>query len=601
MLQRILLPAIFLFLAYGFWLSPNFKRVAAGVAIFLFGMLWLERGFKAFTGGTLERILAHTTDRLWKSLGFGAISATVMQSSSLVSLITISFLSAGLISLASGIGIVFGANLGTTTGAWLVAGFGLKIKLSAYAMPMLVFGIILVFQRSHSMRALGYVLAGLGLLFLGTHHMKEGFEAFRDSIDLSAFTVPGVAGVAVFVVIGALATAVTQSSHATLILILTALASEQVSYHDALALAIGTNIGTTVTALLGSLSSNVDGRRLAAAHLLFNVATAVLAVAFLRQLIVAVSWLSHPLGISPDDFTLQLAAFHSLFNLIGILVMLPAIPGLVRLLEWLFPSPLLSYKQPKYLNRASVDHPDAAIEAVRKETLRLYSHALTMIVSGLGLRKSEVLSTCDLEAALESSSRLIQPDIDGSYESNTKALYGAIVEFISLQRDGLSGDQIEEIHALRTAGQDVVESVKGVKHLQKNLCTHIASPDATLRSAYDGIRLRVARVLRELDRVRAAEDPTATLVTLDRVRVTLAEDDILANGMLDRLIRGGHIDAALATSLINDNSYAHDVCTSLIKMGQTLFGAHDVTRSSAERSVMLDDTEIREVAEARSD
>jgi len=160
MIRKIFLPTILIVLAYGFWISPDFKEISSGVAIFLFGMLFLEEGFKAFTGGLLERILAKTTDKLWKSLSFGVISTTFMQSSSLVSVITISFLSAGLISLAAGIGIVFGANLGTTTGAWLIAGFGLKVKISAYAMPMLVFGIILVFQKSIHLKGIGYILAG---------------------------------------------------------------------------------------------------------------------------------------------------------------------------------------------------------------------------------------------------------------------------------------------------------------------------------------------------------------------------------------------------------------------------------------------------------
>ena len=148
MIGKIFLPSILLVLAYGFWISPDFKEISAGVAIFLFGMLSLEEGFKAFTGGVLENLLRRTTDKLWKSLSFGVISTSIMQSSSLVSVITISFLSAGLISLAAGIGIIFGANLGTTTGAWLVAGFGLKVKISAYAMPMIIFGVILVFQKS---------------------------------------------------------------------------------------------------------------------------------------------------------------------------------------------------------------------------------------------------------------------------------------------------------------------------------------------------------------------------------------------------------------------------------------------------------------------
>ncbi|MDD3817186.1 MAG: Na/Pi symporter, partial [Thiovulaceae bacterium] len=155
MLHYLVLPVILSLLAYGFWISPNFKEIASGVAIFLFGMLFLEEGFKKFSGGVLEIVLQKSTDKLYKSLFFGVIATTIMQSSSLVSVLTISFLGAGLIGLAQGIGIIFGANLGTTTGAWLVAGFGLKVDIAAYAMPMLVFGIVLIFQKSRNLNGVG--------------------------------------------------------------------------------------------------------------------------------------------------------------------------------------------------------------------------------------------------------------------------------------------------------------------------------------------------------------------------------------------------------------------------------------------------------------
>jgi phosphate:Na+ symporter len=303
MLRKILLPSIFLILSYGFWVSPDFKVIAAGVAIFLFGMLSLEEGFKAFTGGILERILQRTTNRLWKSLSFGILTTTLMQSSSLVSVITISFLSAGLIGLASGIGIIFGANLGTTTGAWLVAGFGLKVKISAYAMPMLVFGVILVFQKSRTWKGVGYILAGLGFLFLGIHYMKEGFEAFKNAIDLAAYAMPGLKGLLLYTLLGIAATVIMQSSHATLVLIITALAAQQITYENALALAIGANVGTTITAILGAMSSNVQGRRLAGAHLVFNLVTGIVAIVFIQQFLYAVNITSDWLGIDKYDYT----------------------------------------------------------------------------------------------------------------------------------------------------------------------------------------------------------------------------------------------------------------------------------------------------------
>ncbi|MGD8956371.1 MAG: Na/Pi symporter, partial [Chromatiaceae bacterium] len=387
MLRKAILPTILLVLAYGFWISPDFKEISAGVAIFLFGMLALEEGFKAFTGGLLERLLRKTTSGLWKSLTFGIVSTTLMQSSSLVSVITISFLSAGLIGLAAGIGIIFGANLGTTTGAWLIAGFGLKVKISAYAMPMLVFGIILVFQKSRSLKGVGYILTGLGFLFLGIHHMKEGFEAFRDTIDLTAFAVSGYAGLFLFTLLGMAATVIMQSSHATLVIIITALAAGQVTYENALALAIGANIGTTITAILGSMSSNVQGKRLAAAHLIFNSVTAIIAIAFIHQIGQGVNAISAWVGIAPDDYTLKLAVFHTVFNTIGIVAMVPFIQYLVNFLERTMPEKAVPAAVPKYLNDANIELPDTAIEAVRKETVRLYENAFAIIAHGLSLHR----------------------------------------------------------------------------------------------------------------------------------------------------------------------------------------------------------------------
>ncbi len=367
MIRRIVLPVIFIILAAGFWFSPNFKEIAAGVAIFLFGMIFLEDGFRTFTGGILEKLLARTTNKLWKSISFGVVTTTIMQSSSLVSVITISFLSAGLIGLAAGIGIIFGANLGTTTGAWLIAGFGLKVKISAYAMPMLVFGIVLVFQKSKNLRGMGYVLAGLGLLFLGIHYMKEGFEAFREAIDLSQYAVAGYPGLFLFALIGLIATVIMQSSHATLVLIITALSVGQITYDNALALAIGANIGTTITAIIGAMSANYQGKRLAAAHLIFNLTTGLIAIIFIWQIIAAVEWISAHVGISKTDYTLKLAVFHTLFNSIGVIVMSPLVGHLVKFLEKALPAPKTTIVEPHFLNESVIDFPETLLEAVHNE------------------------------------------------------------------------------------------------------------------------------------------------------------------------------------------------------------------------------------------
>ncbi len=597
MLRKILLPTIFMVLGYGFWISPDFKVIAAGVAIFLFGMLSLEEGFKAFTGGLLERILQRTTDRLWKSLSFGILTTTLMQSSSLVSVITISFLSAGLIELASGIGIIFGANLGTTTGAWLVAGLGLKVKISAYAMPMLVFGVILIFQKSRSWKGVGYILAGLGFLFLGIHYMKEGFEAFKDAIDLAAYAMPGLKGLLVYSLLGIAATVVMQSSHATLVLIITALAAQQITYENALALAIGANVGTTITAILGAMSSNVQGRRLAGAHLVFNLVTGIVAILFIQQFLFAVNASSDWLGIADDDYTLKLALFHTLFNLVGVCLMLPLTGRLVQGLERLLRGRERLVDEPRFLNEAAMELPESAMQAIRNEMGHLLDNAFDVISSALSLRPDSVRSDSDLRALVERSPQVAKIDIDALYEQRIKSLYSAITAYISQVQASASEHYGEELYQLRMASLNIVEAVKDIKHLQKNLVRYTQSANGSIREQYNRLRLQLAAVLRELTTIESEVPAGVSPLSLDAVKLAIEEDDIIANGVLDRLIRENAITAEMATSLMNDSAYAYDVADNLIQMGRILFVPPGYAALDVESELILNEEEMSELLE----
>jgi phosphate:Na+ symporter len=604
LLRKILLPTIFSVLAYGFWISPDFKTIAAGLALFMFGMLSLELGFKAFTGGTLELMLRRSTDRQWKSITLGVVSTTIMQSSSLVSLITISFLSAGLIKLAAGIGVIFGANLGTTTGAWLVAGFGLKVKISAYAMPLLAFGVLLIFQNSRNLKGMGHGLAGLGLLFLGIHYMKEGFDAFSQTIDLSAYAVGGYAGLFLFTAIGAAATVVLQSSHATLVLIITALASGQITYDNAIALAIGANAGTTITAMLGALSANIEGKRLAVAHLLFNLTTGLLAIGLISQFIIAVDWVSMHVGIRDDDYTLKLAVFHTLFNLLGLLVMTPFIGRLVTLLEKHIHPPRADLASPRYISSASLEVPSAAVEAIRKELLHLYDQAFRLLAHGLSLHRGTIKSEQDLMEAASATRRVKDLDVDQYYERYIKGLHGTIIEFIiRLQSGAIGKEEAQQLAELRQASVNIVEAVKALKHLHKNLSRYLLTATPAVRQQYDGIRVQIATVMRELDIIR--EQDSDAILALDEVVMELKQFDHKLNASLDTLIRGGKLSHAQATSLMNDLGYARHLSDNLVAMGKTLFGTRRQSLKDAQQQMSLGDSELDDlmhrVALARGD
>lgn len=579
MLKKILLPTILLVLAYGFWISPDFKEIAAGVAIFLFGMLSLEEGFRAFSGGMLEKILQKSTDKLYKSIGFGVIATTVMQSSSLVSVLTISFLGAGLIGLAQGIGIVFGANIGTTTGAWLVAGLGLKVKISAYAMPMLVFGVILIFQKAKSLKGIGYILAGLGFLFLGIHYMKDGFEAFKSTIDLAAYGGVGLKYLFIFTGIGVFATVVMQSSHATLVLIITALSVGQISYENALALAIGANVGTTITAIIGAMSSNIVGKQLAGAHLIFNVVTGLIAIIFMHQIMYSVDFISANVGIADDDYTLKLAVFHTIFNVIGVVVMVPFINKLVIFLESTLKdsgkkSGLDSgVDSAKYLNDSVLELPATSMAALIRETKHLYENSFEIIAHALNVKRINIVSSMPFDEVIKNVYSKTPIDIDLFYNNKIKGIYGQIIDFSTRAQSQMSPEDIEKLYKLKLANRDLVEAVKDTKHLQKNLVKYATNPNKYIAEQYNKIRKNLVALLREINIVATTTEEDVVLLLLSKAKVHTQKYDIIANGTLDNLIRKGLITNEMATSLMNDSAYAHDISKNLIAMAEITFSS----------------------------
>ncbi|QIE43148.1 Na/Pi cotransporter family protein [Meridianimarinicoccus aquatilis] len=594
-MTRYFLPAVIGTLLLAFWISPDAQEIAAGVAIFLFGMLMLEDGFKLFGGGALERMLKRATASTPRAISFGVLSTTVLQSSSLVSVITISFLSAGLISLIGGVGIIFGANIGTTTGAWLVAGFGLKIDIAAYAMPMIALSIVLVFQKSKPLRGIGYALAGLGFLFLGIHYMKEGFEAFKDQIDLTRFAMTGLLGLFVYCLIGTAATVIMQSSHATMVLILTALAVGQISYENALALAIGANIGTTITAVIAALGANFQGKRLAVAHLIFNAVTALVALIFIAPLREAVDWISDLVRIAPDEYAMKLAVFHTIFNVLGVALMLPLLNRLITFLERRIVEPVPDVSRPRYLNEAVDDFPQTLEIALRKEVMHLYENAVELILHGLNLHRDGVFATDNVAELVRKSRTPFQLDLDEGYERRVKTLYAGIVEFSTRVDDKQVDHGItERVYALRDVASDIVHAVKSVKHLRKNVLRYTVRPHGATTELYDELRTEIARIAVEIRKLGLSEPENRSALWLDQERVQIEEDARMTSHRVDFLIRKGSLNAIEATSFINDSGYAYGAMRDLIEAARSYYIERESAMAEVERLLSLDEEELGE-------
>ncbi|WP_050931837.1 Na/Pi cotransporter family protein [Aestuariivita boseongensis] len=597
-MTRIYLPVAIATLILAFWFSPDVQEIAAGVAIFLFGMLMLEDSFKLFSGGAIERLLERATGSVSSAISLGFISTTILQSSSLVSVIAISFLSAGLISLIGGVGIIFGANIGTTTGAWLVAGLGLKVNIAAYAMPMIALSIILVFQKSKALRGTGFALAGIGFLFLGIHHMKEGFDAFKDQIDLTRFALPGLMGLMVYSLIGTAATVIMQSSHATMVLILTALAAGQISYENGLALAIGANIGTTITAIIGSFGANYQGKRLALAHLIFNLLTASVALVLIVPLRELVEWVSAGLSIAPGDYAMKLAVFHTIFNALGVLLMLPLLNRLIAFLETRIPEPVPDVSRPHFLNEAVDEFPQTLEIALRKEVFHLYENAAQLILHGLNLHREKIFATKDIADTVRRSRSPVELDIDEGYETRIKTLYSAIVEFTTRAGNKrLPPDIAESVYALRDVASGVVQAVKSVKHLRKNILRYTTRDQGAVTALYDGLRTEIARITVEIRKLGMAAPEDRSALWLDQERAQIEEAARSTTQRVDALIRSGELSATAATSFLNDSAYAYSAMRGLIEAARSYYVERDSAMAEVEKLLALDEEELAEPQE----
>jgi phosphate:Na+ symporter len=571
MLKKYYYYFFLLTLAVIVFYSSDFKVIITGIAIFLVGMIFMEEGFKLFSGGVLERALHVSTDTVPKAVATGIIATSIVQSSSLISIIIISFLSAELITLSGAVGVIFGSNIGSTTTAWLISSLGLEIDIATYAMPMIIFGAVFVFSDTKSYQGVGKILLGLGFVFLGIDYMKEGFEVLQGKFDLSKYALEGYLGVLVYISFGLVATVIMQSSAATMALIITALATNQIIFINAIELAIGANVGTTVTAILGAISSNSNGKRVALAHFIFNITAAVVAVIFLYQFMDFTTFLASKIGIADHDYGMKLALFHTVFNTVGVLIISPFTKKFVKFLETLFIEVNIYALKPLYLDNVVINVPDAAIESIKKETVHLYDSAIEAISHSMFLHRHAFIKNPDLASAVKNSDMSIDEDINKFYADKVKSLYGEIIHYATLSQENMSEENQNRVYDLKLASREIVEAMKNMRDLQRNIFYYSKSKNSYIKEEYNNIRIYIAKTIDTLEKLKEHVDDLDVITSIELLKEGIKGLDSIKNSRIDTLIRENKIDSKMATSLINDSAFAYDVSQKLIQVATILW------------------------------
>ena len=483
--------------------------VAGGLAFFLYGLDQMTEALKVVAGARMRGILARVTQNRFKGLLAGAFVTSIIQSSSVTTVLLVGFITAGLMTLQQSIGVIFGANIGTTVTAQIVA-----FKVTQYAMILIIVGFFMHFvPKDRRVKRWGHVILGLGLVFFGMELMSDGarplrtYGPFIDAMERMDSAWLGILAGAGF-------TAVVQSSSATMGIVIVLASQGFISLEAGIALALGANIGTCVTAFLAAIGKPTAAKRAAAVHVLFNLAGVLIWIAFIDELGDLVRWISPvAAGLSGTErlaaeVPRQVANAHTFFNIVNTVLFIGLTGPFAWIVTRLIPEPTdgrAAAVRPKYIDAVLLETPGLALDRVRLELTRLGTLALAQ----LNVAPRAILegSQADLEALHK-----MDDDLD--------SLHGAVVRYLGeLSQRDISRNESRELRDLLAAANyienigDMIETSlfeAGTERVEANV---VISPET--RQIMREFFVRVESLVKQSLDAIAADDAEAARAVID--------------------------------------------------------------------------------------
>lgn len=488
-------------------------KLLAGLGIFLFGMVLIEEAVKTLSGRTFRRIIRTYTNGRLRSIGSGILVTALLQSSSAVSLMVLAFVGAGVMSMPNAIGVIMGSNIGTTLTAWIIATVGFKVKIESLALPFIGLGAVglILFRPGTKPMQVTRLLIGFGLLFLGLDFMKTSVENFTQGFDIARLPHYGLW---FYLLAGTIVTALMQASAATIAIVLTALNSGLITFDIGAVMVIGANIGTTITVLLGAIGGVPAKKRVSLSHLIFNVFTGAVAFFSLPALIRAISIF---IDLQSSGL-LGLALFHTVFNLLGVMLFFPFLGLFSRLLIRLYPDhkTILTVQ----LHQTPPEIVDAAVAALRKEIGHLLQECRLY-----NLRLLRIDERLVFDADLPFENKKKKYTLDELYE-NIKLLHAEIFTFYSrIQTQKLHETEAKELERLIYASRNMINSIKNFKDVRHNMDEFDGSDNEYLNAQYKLFRRRLVELYHTMSRILGMEDKEAQYRGLLSAFVMVEEAD----------------------------------------------------------------------------
>ena len=500
-------------------LITNIFSLVGSLALFLYGMKTMSEGLEKFAGDRLRSILAAMTKNRVMGVLTGILITALIQSSSATTVMVVSFVNAGLMTLAQSIGVIMGANIGTTVTAWIISAVGFKINIAAFAIPLLAVGMPLIFSGKGNRKSIGEFIFGFSFLFMGLSFLQESATAMNIG-DMVAGMLAHVEQdsfltILLFVFVGAVVTMIVQASAATMAitLMLFGMNIPGFGFEQAAALAMGQNIGTTITAFMASLTANTQARRAALAHVFFNVFGVVVFLIVFYPACDAVSWfVDSVMGGGNDLF--KLSAFHTAFNIINTLLLI----GFVRQIEMLVCKALPMKEQDedyrlKFISGGLLSTAELSIMEAQKEIHHFADRCLRMF----GF-VPELMQTQDEVEFNKLFSRI------GKYESITDSMEMEIAAYLNKVSEGRLSDaskaqiqkMLRQITELESIG-DSVYNLGRTLNRHRMHCQDAFTPDQTqhMHAMLQLVESALAEMMKHIDQPVSAKTSITTSVNIE--------------------------------------------------------------------------------------
>lgn len=434
-------------------------KLCAGVGLFLFAMYLIEESLKNISGRNFKLFLQRITKNTLGAVAGGAIVTGILQSSSMVSLMVLAFVGAGVFTMKNALAIILGANLGTTLDSWLVATLGFKTNIEVVAYPAVFIGglLLIVFSKRRSIKYLSYFLFGFGLLFIGLANMKTAMASQLQTFDFSVYNEMPLA---FFLLTGFLITLLVQSSSVTMALTLTAIHVGTINFPSAAAIVLGSETGTTIKLVVSGIGGTAAKKRVVLGNLLFNVFLTLFAFVFIKPILLLITDV-----LTITDPLIGLVTFSSLINLISIVIFLPFLSPFSKFLEKFFRKTDASIAA--FIGNADVSEPQTALDLYKRETTYFIHNSMLLNMEQLDI-DSSFLQNNSIFEPVNTRKKFMIKSAEEKYEF-LKLLQGELQAFYLSLRQKLMDEQLTELNQLVSAVRHSMYSAKSMKDIKSNI------------------------------------------------------------------------------------------------------------------------------------